>query len=112
MPLAVTRCCMQGTVVMICTLPLALSKHAFGPDAMEFRPSRWLKDTAAESRSSSPCDDDTKPQHDNNSGAAAPAAAGVNGSSPDPFTFLTGPRDCIGQNLAKLELQVCLNQGV
>jgi hypothetical protein len=25
---------------------------------------------------------------------------------PDPLTFMAGPRDCIGQSLAKLELQV------
>eukprot|EP00878_Enallax_costatus_P038498 GHUV01043771.1.p1 GENE.GHUV01043771.1~~GHUV01043771.1.p1 ORF type:complete len:120 (-),score=41.74 GHUV01043771.1:501-821(-) len=30
------------------------------------------------------------------------------GQSPDPYTFLAGPRDCIGQALAKLELQVVL----
>lgn len=37
------------------------------------------------------------------------ASAGTAASAPpDPLTFLTGVRDCIGQNLAKTELAVVL----
>jgi hypothetical protein len=40
----------------------------------------------------------------------APAAAGVKGSKPqppnDPWSFSIGPRDCAGQVLARIELQV------
>ena len=34
------------------------------------------------------------------------AAGGGGGALPDPLSFSVGPRDCVGQNLARLELQV------
>jgi hypothetical protein len=44
--------------------------------------------------------------------AAAAAAAGVKGSKQqppnDPWSFSIGPRDCAGQALARIELQVCM----
>jgi hypothetical protein len=93
----------QGTVVMLCALPIALAKHIYGPDAGEFRPSRWLSnsitDTAGRSVSLAGSDD-TNAQHGTSAGAAAAGAAGhkaaagsVSAALPDPLTFMSGPRD-------------------
>lgn len=102
-------CCLclaglQGTVVMLCALPIALAKHIYGPDAGEFRPSRWLSSSSTDvaDRSASPAgSDDTNPQRDTAAGAAAAAGAGghkaaagsVSAALPDPLTFMSGPRD-------------------
>lgn len=72
---------LQGTVVMLPTLPLGLAQHNYGPDALSFRPQRWMAAAAAP--------------------AAAAASAGpddVNPANstdvlPDPNSFLSGPRD-------------------
>lgn len=37
---------------------------------------------------------------------ATPAHTAVSGRPKEPFAFSTGPRDCIGQTLARMELQV------
>ena len=38
--------------------------------------------------------------------AGGAAASGGGGGCPDPLSFSVGPRDCVGQTLARLELQV------
>jgi cytochrome P450 len=100
---------------MIPLLPLGLAKHAFGPDALEFRPERWMGGAggAASPASHSAAADGSSPRPGGGAGTEAAAdnkqhSGGGSGGPPDPLTFLAGPRDCIGQNLAKLELQVVL----
>lgn len=91
---------LQGTVVMMCALPLALAKHTFGPDAAEFRPQRWLDNTPS-SNPAAPAQDDTQDdtaaQRDTTAPAPrkaeAKAAAAGGPGLPDPLTFMTGPRD-------------------
>ena len=92
----------QGTLVSVPLLPFGLTGHNYGPDALEFKPQRWLSGDAA-----------TAALLSNNGSAASPALAAEGlgagaAAPPDPLTFFTGMRDCIGQNLAKLELQVVL----
>lgn len=37
---------LQGTLVNIPSLPLALAQHTFGADALQFKPQRWMDSTA------------------------------------------------------------------
>ncbi|RMZ91186.1 hypothetical protein DV736_g1558, partial [Chaetothyriales sp. CBS 134916] len=73
-----------GTRLII--IPWAINKHSqfWGPDAMEFKPSRWI-------------DPDGTP---NNTGGAT--------SNYSNMTFLHGPRSCIGQGFARSELKCLL----
>lgn len=90
----------KGAIVMMPLLPFGLSQRIYGADVLEYKPERWMTATAA---------------GDGKAAAAAAGgsvltspAAGGGAVPPDPLTFLTGQRDCIGQNLAKLEVQVVL----
>lgn len=69
----------RGTLIIICPWAVNASTHAWGADAAEFRPERWLD---AEGRA-------------NNSGGADSAYSFL--------TFLHGPRACIGQRFAEAE---------
>ncbi|RMZ82315.1 hypothetical protein DV738_g1727, partial [Chaetothyriales sp. CBS 135597] len=73
-----------GTRIII--VPWAINKlpQFWGPDALEFKPSRWI-------------DQDGKP---NNTGGATSNYASM--------TFLHGPRSCIGQGFARSELKCLL----
>jgi hypothetical protein len=64
---------LQGTLVMFPLLSIGTAKHSYGPDALEFKPQRWMAAATAEV------------------GGDGPAAAAS--GPPDPLTFLTGPRD-------------------
>jgi cytochrome P450 len=88
--------CVQATVVMFPLLAIGNSKAVYGPDARDFNPQRWLRQQRGV-ESQQP-------------GAAVvqPAPLAAAAAPPEPLTFMAGPRDCIGQNLAKLELQVVL----
>jgi hypothetical protein len=106
---------MQGTLVMMPLLPLSLATANYGKDAMLFKPQRWMtgnstSSAAADAAATGLADDAAGERDQQHHGAAAAAAAakGSNITAPDPHTFMTGPRDCIGQALAKLELQVVL----
>ena len=61
---------LQGTLVMLPTLPNGLAQHNYGADALTFRPQRWLE---------------TAP--------AGPDGSSPGNTLPDPNTFLSGPRD-------------------
>lgn len=76
--------CLQGTLVMLQLLPYSLSTHNYGPDALDFKPQRWVDNTMLASGTSDDVGAST--------GAAAAAGVGA-GGPPDPITFLTGPRD-------------------
>ena len=76
--------------------PLGTSIHNYGPTAGSFDPERWL----STSRAASPSEDASSSPDD-----ADDATAG-GGGLPDPLSFSVGPRDCVGQTLARLELQV------
>ncbi|KAK6364886.1 hypothetical protein LTS17_011790 [Exophiala oligosperma] len=75
----------KGTMILLSPYGINRSPQHWGPDADEFKPSRWIdKDTG-------------KP---NNSGGAQ--------SNYSLMTFLHGPRSCIGQGFAKAELRSLL----
>jgi cytochrome P450 len=107
---------LQGTHVIIPPYPIGVSVANYGPTAASFIPERWLEqqqlqhlDALREAAGLAPR-------------AAAAAAALVadhfgrrrsSSSSggvklPDNLTFSSGPRDCVGQSLAKLEMQSML----
>lgn len=69
----------RGTIVQVARLMLHLDKDAWGPDASEFRPDRFTNGVAAA----------CKPAH-------------------MYMPFGLGPRTCLGQNLAMIELKVVL----
>ncbi|KAK5124989.1 hypothetical protein LTR85_001179 [Meristemomyces frigidus] len=73
----------KGTTIILCPYAVNTSTHLWGPDAMEFKPERWL-------------DADGK---SNNKGSAD--------SNYSFLTFLHGPRSCIGQKFAQAEF-ACL----
>lgn len=73
----------KGTTVIICPTAMNINKEAWGPDADEFKPERWLGKNA-------------------NTGGASSNFANL--------TFLHGPRSCIGQAFSKAEF-ACLVAG-
>jgi cytochrome P450 len=98
----------RGTVVL--TPPASLGRHrgTYGEDADVFRPERWLapgkgKPTGAQLEAAGAdalactqaCNSDV------------PAMAAPESALPE-MAFSWGPRDCVGQALARVELQVVL----
>lgn len=92
-------CHVQGTFIFIPLLPYSMARHNYGKDTLHIRPERWLSDTS-----------NTVTNLDIGSNTDDPSVTATTapGQTPDPYTFMAGPRDCIGQALAKLELQVVL----
>jgi hypothetical protein len=76
---------LQGTLVMIPLLPYGLAHHIYGPDALEFKPQRWMTpaDSSTAAASSAPAGAE----------AAGKAAGSASALPPEPLTFLTGQRD-------------------
>lgn len=69
----------KGQLVALNAYGMARNPHVWGPDAAEFKPERWID----------------------------PTTRTIIRESPSKFfTFLAGPRSCIGMNLAMLELRV------
>ncbi|KIW16852.1 hypothetical protein PV08_04042 [Exophiala spinifera] len=75
----------KGTMIILSPHGINRSPQLWGPDAEEFKPSRWIDKGTG------------KP---NNSGGAQ--------SNYSMMTFLHGPRSCIGQGFAKAELRALL----
>lgn len=74
----------KGTNIILAPWAINASTHLWGPDALEFKPDRWL-------------DADGKA---NNKGSAA--------SNFSFLTFLHGPRSCIGEKFARAEFECLL----
>lgn len=75
----------KGTAVIIAPMGYNRITSLWGPDAMEFNPDRWI-------------DKDGK--------------VSITGSATSQYsfgTFLHGPRSCIGQNFARMELKCLLS---
>lgn len=88
----------KGTSFIISPYVHGHSKRIWGDTAEDFRPERWLGD-GKNSSSISTAEDDMD-------GPALGGGASLNMSH--VYAFMAGPRDCVGQSLAKLELQVVL----
>ncbi|KAF6256430.1 cytochrome P450 [Scenedesmus sp. NREL 46B-D3] len=102
----------KGMHVLIPPYPIGVSVANYGPTADRFIPERWLDqqqlqhlDALREAAGLAP------------HVLAAAAATGLNPADsscgdgrkpPDNLSFSSGPRDCVGQSLAKLELQALL----
>jgi cytochrome P450 len=82
----------EGMVIYICHYGVQRDRLAFGDDADEWRPERWLGDTDTSMESG---EKDAKI-----------GSGGIPASAWRPFE--RGPRNCIGQELANLEARVIL----
>lgn len=126
----------KGTIIWVPIWTVAHSERNYGETADLFIPERWMLDHPADHQpatgnreSAAPATFDNAgnaPSHQNsddaNSDTRLPAscqagsAAALNPSKlaskglsiPDALAFSAGPRDCIGQALAKIEMQAVL----
>ena len=97
---------------MVAPGPTGTSFHNYGPTSGIFDPERWMTSepsiiTAAEApKVTLPAEGHATTTVSARETDVDPSGpAGFNGP-PDPMTFSLGPRDCVGQSLARLELQV------
>ncbi|KAG1667781.1 hypothetical protein FOA52_010818 [Chlamydomonas sp. UWO 241] len=99
-----------GTWICLPGAALDRSTAVYGEDANTFRPDRWI--------SRSPSDTDnggagiawagTGAYDGDDAGSVADQAAHAQGRIKEPIAFSMGPRDCVGQALARLEMQVII----
>jgi hypothetical protein len=84
---------------MMPLLALSLSTANYGPDAMLFKPQRWMP-SSSNTTTAAPAGDEKEEDRDQQQ-SRNPAAAGVAGKggsssssmmAPDPHTFMTGGR--------------------
>ncbi|KAG1669637.1 hypothetical protein FOA52_010797 [Chlamydomonas sp. UWO 241] len=105
-----------GTWVLIPGCALDRSIAVYGEDADEFRPDRWLsrssdsggKDGAGISWASTGAYDDEDAGGVADQASAALVQGPSAGRLKEPIAFSMGPRDCVGQALARLDAQVFL----
>ncbi|WIA30909.1 hypothetical protein OEZ86_000961 [Tetradesmus obliquus] len=101
----------KGMHVIIPPYPIGVSIANYGPTAPRFIPERWLDTQQLEHLDALRESAGLLPR-----AAAAAAAVGFGHSSSSSgssrklaeLAFSTGPRDCVGQSLAKLELQAMI----
>uniref|UniRef100_A0A383V6F6 Cytochrome P450 n=1 Tax=Tetradesmus obliquus TaxID=3088 RepID=A0A383V6F6_TETOB len=100
----------KGMHVIIPPYPIGVSIANYGPTAPRFIPERWLDTQQLEHLDALRESAGLLPR-----AAAAAAAVGFGHSSNSSssrklaeLAFSTGPRDCVGQSLAKLELQAMI----
>lgn len=134
--LSLLSCAVQGTPVGVPLFAFGHNPETYGPDVEAFRPDRWLPGRPSTSGSNHAAvdanPDSTQPNaiaadassetegHEKvqKSMASSVVAAGVGqavrpagqavrpAAPQDPWSFSIGPRDCAGQALARMELQV------
>lgn len=98
---------LQGTIILIPVFVSANSKDHYGPTADQFIPERWLQDDSSEEfvYDGSTAANGQSGRHGDN---AARNSNSKFAKPPDSMAFMVGQRDCIGQTLARMELQVVL----
>lgn len=89
--------CLQGTAVGFPWFAYGHNAAVYGPDVEQFTPDRWMDEGASTAWGADGDSTDT---------AADSTVYESKGKVPDPWTFAVGPRDCAGQALARIELQV------
>lgn len=97
----------KGTIVMVSPYVTSYMPSLYGDDVGEFRPERWMSGANSAKQAAAPADDDadTRDSVDQDITMVQQQRQGQAQVPPDPFPFSVGPRDCVGQSLAMLELQ-------
>ena len=103
----------KGTIVSVSPFVTCLQSRNYSNPTM-FQPERWMQAAAESAKAAdvSVTADTARPrdQAPSEQGPAAEDSAGDSGSGGsginDHFAFSVGPRDCVGQQLALLELQM------
>jgi cytochrome P450 len=85
--------CLDGTVLYLAHYLIHRDKKVYGETADDFVPERWLGDTSTSATSE-------HEEHDHSNSEKVPISAWR--------AFERGPRNCIGQELANLEVRVIL----
>lgn len=83
----------QGAYVLMHVLPYGLATHNYGPDAMAFKPQRWMSSSSSSTGNLATACSTTASTPTPSGDEALQGATGKAGCLPELTTFLTGPRD-------------------